>query len=262
MKLTAANHQQSPFFRLPGELRNEIYGYVLTSPFGVRCVYTGTTNGRVYRMHSYLDNGKWHAAHEEFNQLRYVCRQLYQETSGHFVLENNDIEFFSSFGNNFIEMPATRVCARFLEDCSSVYKKNLRNMSIYQVHPGFGSGYLHFEPLYIEDFNILQHTLWMLPRLSMTVFYRREHIEKLVRYLGEAPHTGEVQLQTEPDSTKSLFPPNLKIQEGKPHQGAFMHEPRSPMLLFESSTLTDEELLPVPYPDVVPSSSFHWDAEF
>lgn len=67
----------SPFLNLPAELRNQIVTYALTTP----------TNTLQYNPHNHPRYNKpifedpQHPNHE-FNQLKYVCKQLYAETAG------------------------------------------------------------------------------------------------------------------------------------------------------------------------------------
>ncbi|KAJ4301689.1 hypothetical protein N0V90_003782 [Kalmusia sp. IMI 367209] len=67
----------SPFLALPGELRNRIIQYALTSPS--QTLYYNHHHDHAHSNHKPLFTGP---TGREFNQLKYVCRQLYAETAG------------------------------------------------------------------------------------------------------------------------------------------------------------------------------------
>lgn len=74
--------QQSPFLRLPGELRNKIYTYAFakSDPWEPEILYPipKDSNNSTTMLIRYTrwKNNKWY----EINQLKYVCCQLYLET--------------------------------------------------------------------------------------------------------------------------------------------------------------------------------------
>jgi hypothetical protein len=70
------NLNNPPFFRLPGELRNRIYEYALTTDKTLRFI-----DGRRGEGSMLLEPNSRHA-HGEHNQIKYACHQLYQETAG------------------------------------------------------------------------------------------------------------------------------------------------------------------------------------
>jgi hypothetical protein len=65
-----------PFFRLPGELRNRVYEYALTTDKTLR--FIGENSGEKPKL---LEPDSRHT-NGEYNQLKYTCRKLYQETAG------------------------------------------------------------------------------------------------------------------------------------------------------------------------------------
>lgn len=92
-QITAAPTSEStPFFRLPGELRNKIYRYVLTSPEPLYCNLfimddldraKGITVGSFF----FTDHLLGYEEDKEpselvFNKLKYVNRKLHRETKG------------------------------------------------------------------------------------------------------------------------------------------------------------------------------------
>jgi hypothetical protein len=84
--------------RLPAELRNRIYGHVLAA--GKRLEYIDSqSDGQGYFV---IDGAKLFdmndqksAQQSEFNRIKYVCRQLYTETTG-LELKHNKVQFNKS----------------------------------------------------------------------------------------------------------------------------------------------------------------------
>jgi hypothetical protein len=72
--------QHSHLLSLPGELRNMIYGYVLTNPKGLQYRRGSDYVGRLYNPTA--DAGAPHDADHETNQCQYVCHELRHETRG------------------------------------------------------------------------------------------------------------------------------------------------------------------------------------
>jgi hypothetical protein len=130
----AINQQQSPLLRLPGEIRNRIYEYVL-SDAEVACRPHQMHHGfAVYRLHRFRDNV---IARQEVNEMKYACRQLYHETWG-LGLTWNPI----TFPNLPRELPsASGVCADFLSSCPTSHLARLRAVHIWEK--GFSSDEFH-----------------------------------------------------------------------------------------------------------------------
>jgi len=109
----------SQFLELPAELRLMIYSYALSSSQPVLAsVISGNTEDdriRIPKLYTQGENDttkKCHfpqALNDEFNQLRYVCRTLCQETRG-LSLRYNDFIFMSE-----TETSARELCSQFLQ---------------------------------------------------------------------------------------------------------------------------------------------------
>jgi hypothetical protein len=93
-----------PFFRLPGELRNRVYEYALTTNKTLR--FIGANSGEKPKL---LEPDSRHA-NGEYNQLKYTCRQWYQETAG-LEAKFNKIEIVS---RRFPKAEPTRIFCMFL----------------------------------------------------------------------------------------------------------------------------------------------------
>jgi hypothetical protein len=76
------------FFKLPAELRNEIYEYALTADDGLVC---RSQDNKHFTYHALRDGG---VEDTEFNQIHYVCRQLQTETKGLVLYLNNNNSIF------------------------------------------------------------------------------------------------------------------------------------------------------------------------
>lgn len=106
------------FWKLPGELRNMIYGYVLTLESPTCAIYTGRKIRRV-------------------NKLQYVCRQLWQETLG-LHLQLNVLSTKRTFVSNTLIslLPLQHLELRFVRKLI-IYDETLLNDGPfrYPVHP-------------------------------------------------------------------------------------------------------------------------------
>jgi hypothetical protein len=89
---SVSNQEESPFLRLPGELRNKIYGYALIEPTGLHYRFAKCGPPRLYTkaLPSGTELGLGYLY--EANQLKYACRQLYCDTKG-YGLVFNDLTF-------------------------------------------------------------------------------------------------------------------------------------------------------------------------
>ncbi len=85
----------SPLLRLPGEIRNRIYEYALTSP--KKLYFSATDEALKLRPAMSL----WSGVSPEFNQLKYTCYQLYKETAGVEVQFNTVVFKSRSPGKTF-----------------------------------------------------------------------------------------------------------------------------------------------------------------
>jgi hypothetical protein len=101
------------FSSLSGEVRNQIYEYVLTSSSRIRYLdNTGTSrpkpifyegkgcfdSGREFDESATQHNRTLHISPPEFNQLKYVNRQLHEETAG-LELKYNELDFVAPVGS-------------------------------------------------------------------------------------------------------------------------------------------------------------------
>ncbi|KAF2115336.1 hypothetical protein BDV96DRAFT_646345 [Lophiotrema nucula] len=113
--------QVFPLLRLPGELRNRIYQFALFSPDGIQ---VAKYSPRDHDKRALLD-GKTGV---EFNQLKYVCRQLYDETVG---LEVKYTEVIFRFAE-----PDEQFC-RFMKNCAPTKKGWFTQISLVELFPSF-----------------------------------------------------------------------------------------------------------------------------
>jgi hypothetical protein len=141
-------------FRIPGELRNRINQFALS--FGGQGLYVKEDvdykppmfvkelgpNGRFFRrgatweerMYNYIQTKASYRPKlyirpddtEEVNQLKYVCRQLYNETRG-VALLFNDLIFLR---RNSEDRPAAAGCAKFLYHCSNGWKNGIQTIVV------------------------------------------------------------------------------------------------------------------------------------
>ncbi|KAF1944323.1 hypothetical protein EJ02DRAFT_98719 [Clathrospora elynae] len=107
----------SPLLRLSAELRNDIYQYVLTPD--CKLFFSEAKPGRKARV--VFENGD---EHQEFNQIKYVCRQLYAETAG-LEAKYNMIYVHGSFPRG--KGPAQKF-SEFLATCSRPRVSWFRNV--------------------------------------------------------------------------------------------------------------------------------------
>ncbi|KAF2821629.1 hypothetical protein CC86DRAFT_98827 [Ophiobolus disseminans] len=79
---TPQAHEQGQFFKLPGEIRNMIYGFVLSNPAGL--CYRRNDNNNVGRLYDRTNNTTSHVSNDrEAHQLQYICHDLRNETRAH-----------------------------------------------------------------------------------------------------------------------------------------------------------------------------------
>lgn len=111
----------SPFLRLPGEIRNEIYAYVFQADgdleFIHRSAYTHMGYPSVAKKSYLTVRGIRTPVKKEFNQLKYVCRQLYTETA---CLEfvSNTIFFDSVIFEGGGVVGAGQLFSLFIRECA------------------------------------------------------------------------------------------------------------------------------------------------
>ena len=126
-----------PLFHLPNELRNRIFEMALTDLRGLKCIYRtrtmikkGHKGGKtvLYKAaiiaRSYQNQkGNW----ADFNQLKYVCRQLYKETAG-YEIRFNDILFQRSEKTTALKKLET-----FIGGCTNKTFGWLRRVTLHPV---------------------------------------------------------------------------------------------------------------------------------
>ena len=138
------------FFRLPGELRNDIYEYILTDPRGLTCRVLSDGSSKFYTPDQRATERQEHKRRQpqwsqrrknirrkpedivinklEANKLQYVCRQLRQETKA-LELRYNTI-YFNSTNDAGVDVH----CATFLASLSSLQISHLRQLVLYDHH--------------------------------------------------------------------------------------------------------------------------------
>jgi len=143
----------SRFLELPAELRLMIYCYALTNsqPLLASVVSVNTDGGSIQVPKLYAQ-GEHHTRYTpetpqipkaEFNQLRYVCRLLCQETRGLSLRYNNELVFMSErtecafdldcglvLGEPRTASLARAICARFLETIPVNEQARIRQMTL------------------------------------------------------------------------------------------------------------------------------------
>jgi hypothetical protein len=157
MASASAHNASSIFFKLPAELRNEIYSYALSHQHPVLATIRSThtplapvrTPKFYVRGHSIADQPidttnqpveslelsaktteqpDETVPHMDADQLRYVCKQIWQETKG-LSLRYNDIVFWHESNR-----PVLAICAEFLESLSSSDQRRIRMIFIVEKY--------------------------------------------------------------------------------------------------------------------------------
>jgi hypothetical protein len=122
-RLRAQRNSHAPsLLDLPAELCNEIYGLVLTAPYGLR-VRRAPGASRNMQKPVMSENG---GSEQSINQLKYVNRQLHAETAG-LEIRFNTITF-----NTQKPRAATRRFFQFTLKCAPNKLKWLRNVVIHE----------------------------------------------------------------------------------------------------------------------------------
>jgi hypothetical protein len=139
MASASAHNASSIFFKLPTELRNEIYPYALShlNPVlaTIQSTHTPLAPVRTPKLHvrahgiadqpaKTADQPDETVPQVEANQLRYVCKQMWQETKG-FSLRYNDVVFWHE-----PNQPALAICAEFLASVSLSDQCRIRKIVI------------------------------------------------------------------------------------------------------------------------------------
>lgn len=113
----------SPLLCLPGELRNRIYGYTLEYELGY-IVYQYNTGYSLVglpavRKSSFVGefSGFYDDEDKEFNQLKYVCRQLHTETAC-LELKFNSIDFRGDLDAKKAFRRPAQLFTEFLKECA------------------------------------------------------------------------------------------------------------------------------------------------
>jgi hypothetical protein len=126
---------QSGLLRLPAELRNKIYHYVLHED-NIAMIARDINDPRSPCHLQIIDQDRhW----QELNQLKYVCRQLYFETRDLNLSKHTDLVFPLIRSVNYSALctpweqayypPAA--CARFLKACAPGYLAQLHSVEIH-----------------------------------------------------------------------------------------------------------------------------------
>ncbi|KAF2878032.1 hypothetical protein BDV95DRAFT_589015 [Massariosphaeria phaeospora] len=112
------------FFTPPRELRDLIYEYALTEEKGLigELPDNSSTNPRLYATRDPHTN----LPDREANQLKYVCLQLHNETTG-LAAKLNDLELLFHYTT---ERTGSQVFEAFVQNCSISYEKNIRKVVI------------------------------------------------------------------------------------------------------------------------------------
>jgi hypothetical protein len=105
---------------LPGELRNQIYEYALTDENDLQCLVPVATTSSL----RLVSPSK--STFRDFNELQYVCKQLYKETSG-LELQYNTVVFYGDFPN---ERGPGAVFLDIVSGCSSAKLALLRHVKL------------------------------------------------------------------------------------------------------------------------------------
>ncbi len=115
---------ESPFLQLPGEIRSRICEYVLTTEhycllFVPGSSYEVNLSGPVEKSYFeiHTDNRLGHNLEREFNKLKYVCRQMYDETSC-LEFSLNRLVFQGAAIEQSRAWSPARAFAEFLIECS------------------------------------------------------------------------------------------------------------------------------------------------
>lgn len=120
----------SRFLEIPGELRNYIYEYALTTEHGIDCIFERQPNKKLINPVMYIS--KTQEAQVRVNRLKLVCRQLHTEVKG-LEIVHNPIRFLGSTPN---VAGALKGFLRFTKECSTVWLKRLSKVVlIEQIHP-------------------------------------------------------------------------------------------------------------------------------
>jgi len=102
----------SPLLRLPGEIRNKIFQYVLTSSAPLHHCQSwdvvSSHNLKIFRHHSFEEETAPGDTRPRpfFNSVKFVCRQLYAETAG-LELKFNTLLFNAQAELQYLQAPGT-----------------------------------------------------------------------------------------------------------------------------------------------------------
>ncbi|KAF2497118.1 hypothetical protein BU16DRAFT_349988 [Lophium mytilinum] len=129
-----ASIKNSPLFRLPRELRDEIYGYVFYKPKGLRF------DERTRRLRGMRD---WEKEESLDLAINYTCKAIHEETLD-LSLKVNEIHFGASPNSRGIISSATRF-NMFLERLTLEQRRLLRNVSLIE----------HLDNDYIPDLDFI-----------------------------------------------------------------------------------------------------------
>lgn len=125
---TSCDFAESKLLQLPRELRDMIYNYALYQPSGLF----------YYRDQDYKSHLCASAdTQAEFNQLKYTCRQLRQETVGLELKLQNDVVFLigpDRKGLYVEKLPAVQFLG-FLDMCHETWRRRIHRVFLRSHHP-------------------------------------------------------------------------------------------------------------------------------
>jgi hypothetical protein len=140
----------SPLLRLPGELRNRIYEFALTTgpdnPLNLAEPSVRYEDGQLRRRKAYSSTkSRSDSLDNEFNQLKYASRQLYTETAG-LELQSSCIRFSGQVVRGTLESGPAATFVSFLRTCSPS-----KSSWITRVHLQIGGNAKLLHTLLIEE---------------------------------------------------------------------------------------------------------------
>ncbi len=122
---------ESPLLRLPGELRNHICKYALSTTKSLKFVLGAPFQiSEQFRQKCYFTTeDQSYDLEDEFNRLKYVCHQMYDETSC-LELTLNTLCFTNDDTVHDGSWPLARECAEFLRHCTPPIIARISRVSI------------------------------------------------------------------------------------------------------------------------------------
>jgi len=230
------------FFRLPGELRNKIYEYALTT---ARPLLYAADQENVFRLWCPVP-GQAEGYHEA-NKLRFVNRQLYAEARG-LSIQYNDL-LFTNFKDAAVFLETYKHVERHMK---CIYIRGPGRKKEWEDNPDIRqvAFFLRKHPR-IAARVVLQHYSpndeWSLPRIishEITLKQTHAYADKFFVDEHREPLLWDVMNQLESarfHATPAVFPPNLRF--------LFKDEPLDPALL-RKNIETNESVMRIVVPKV------------